>query len=466
MKRRSIFFTVFGLWAVHGAAGQELADLGEGVGLTVYNLEQNFAIVRERRTMDLPPGRSPVRFEDVAATIVPETVQFRSLRPEDSATVVEQNYEFDLVNASKLLDKYIDKPISIVTRSEDVRDGTLMSFDDAQLVLASGGGIEMIPRGENVKDIRFSALPEGLMTRPTLVWLVEAARGGEHLVQVAYRANRVHWEVDYRAVADASGDKLDLSGWVTVNNKSGKTYADARLKLMAGDVNVVEDELPMPTMMARDVRLSVVPEAAKAPGFEEKSFAEYHLYTLPRPTTIKDNQIKQIELIDVPGIPVKRKYLYRGRGNGIEVVMQFKNDEEVREGLGIPLPKGPFRVYQRDADGQVEFIGKDSIDHTPKKEEVKIRIGETFDVKGERVRLEERRPARRVREEDWRIRLRNHKDEALKVQIEESMRRGMNWEILKPSHDYEKESAFKMVFEVDVPANGETEVTYTVRYTW
>jgi len=221
------------------AQDEGLGKLGEGVGLTVYN--QNLAIVRQRRIIDLKAGRSEVKFKDVTATIVPETVQFRSLSPAGDATVIEQNYEFDLVNAGKLLNKYIDKQIGLVTRDGDLIEGRLLSFDNAQLVLANQAGLEMIPRGKNVKDIRFSALPGGFLTRPTLVWQVKAQHAGPHLVQVAYRANQINWRVDYRAVTDPQGKLMDLSGWVTVNNRSGMTYRNARLKLMAGDVHVVEE---------------------------------------------------------------------------------------------------------------------------------------------------------------------------------------------------------------------------------
>ena len=449
--------------ALAGADKLELAELGQGVGLTVYN--QDFAIVRERRVMPLAAGRSEVKFKDVAATIVPESVHFRSLRPADGATVIEQNYEFDLVSASKLLDKYIDKPISIITRDGDLLEGTLMSFDDAQLVLSARSGVELVPRGKNVKDIRFSALPGGLLTRPTLVWLVDARQAGDHLVQVAYRANRVNWRVDYRAVADPDGNMLDLSGWVTVTNRSGRTYQDARLKLMAGDVHIVE-----PESLGREVkslRQAGVGKSLGVAGFEEKTFAEYHLYELPRPTTIKDKQTKQIELIDVTGVPVTRKYQYRGEANKVHVMLEFKNAKKTHDGLGIPLPKGPIRVYRKDADAETEFIGSDAIDHTPKDEPVKVKVGDAFEIKAERTQTDNREPARRVNDQDWRIRLRNHKDVPVQVEVLETLqRRRANWEILKTSHEFTKKDYRTIVFEVDVPANGEVVVTYTVRYWW
>lgn len=431
------------------------------VAITIYN--QDFAVVRERRRLPLTAGRSTMRFTDVAATIVPESVQFRALDPVGAATVVEQNYEYDLVSADKLFDKYIDRSVRIVTRDGGLLEGTLMNADPSQVVLSGRDGIALVPRGENVKDVQFAALPEGLLTRPTLVWLLDSKRAGDTLVEVAYRADQVNWRVDYRAVADADGKAVDLSGWVTVNNRSGRTYADARLKLMAGDVHVVE-ERPSPTGMPRMLEGRAV--SAKGGGFEEKSFAEYHLYELPRPATIADRQIKQIELIDVEHVPVTHTYQYRGESNNVAVMLEFKNARATREGLGIPLPKGTVRVYQRDTDGQVEFLGADEIDHTPKDEPVKVRIGNAFDVVGERTQTAQRNPASRVAEMEWRIRLRNHKDQAVTIEALEPMTYQRSWDILASSQGYEKKDSRTISFKVNVPANGESVITYTVRYWW
>lgn len=450
---------VFGGVLLPSAARAQGAD--DGVGLTVYN--QDFAVIREQRTMPIAAGRSRVMFKDVAATIVPESVQFRCLEPADAATVVEQNYEFDLVSADALLRKYIDRQVGVVTADGRLLEGTLMSYDDRQLVMQGGEGVELVPRGDNIRDIRFTELPEGLLTRPTLVWLVDAARGGDHRVEVAYRADRVNWNVDYRLVADQAGSQIDLNGWVTIDNRSGRTYADARLKLMAGDVHVVEEEkvVMMDRMLAR--REMALVEAA--PAFEEKAFAEYHLYELPRPTTIRDNQTKQIQLLDVSGVPVERKYQYRGAGDRVHVMLEFKNAKETHEGLGIPLPKGPVRVFQRDTDGEAELVGSDEIDHTPRNEPVKVRLADAFDIRGERTQTDNRRPAERVNEQDWAVRIRNHKDEAVKVEIAESLQR-TNWEIIRASHEYTRKDYMNVLFNVTVPADGEVRVTYTVRYTW
>jgi hypothetical protein len=446
----------------HTAFAQDEAGLGPGVSLTVYN--QNFAVVKERRLMQLAQGTSEVRFPDVAATILPESVQFTSLRP-TGAKVLEQNYEFDLVSAEKLLDKYIDKKIRIVGRDGSLIEGTLLAADSGQLMLSGPGGVQLIPRQNNVKDIQFSSLPEGLLLRPTLVWKVRSEKPGEHLVKIAYGATGINWRVDYRAVASADEKTMGVAGWVTINNQTGTTFQDAGLKLMAGDVHLVEQE----QVRERVTELAVYARVAAArPAFEEKSFAEYHLYTLGRRTTLANAQTKQIELLQVEKIPVTKVYLYQpGFGNRVATILEFKNAKATAPGLGIPLPKGPFRVYQRDSDGQAEFVGRDEIDHTPKDELVRIRIGYAFDLAAERTQTANRRQAGvNWNGQDWRILLRNHKDQPVTIVVEEPLNGNLNWRILKSSHEYKKKDFRTLEYKVEVPANGQTIITYTVEYTW
>jgi hypothetical protein len=449
-------------WLPQTAVAQDEAGLGPGVSLTVYN--QNFAVVKERRLMQLAQGTSEVRFPDVAATILPESVQFTSLRP-TGAKVLEQNYEFDLLSAEKLLDKYIDKKISIVGRDGSLIEGTLLAADSAQLMLSGPGGVQLIPRQKNVKDIQFSSLPEGLLLRPTLVWKVRSQKPGEHLVKIAYGATGINWRVDYRAVASADEKAMDVAGWVTINNQTGTTFQDAGLKLMAGDVHLVE-QAKTRERLTEFAALSWA--AAARPAFEEKSFAEYHLYTLGRRTTLANAQTKQIELLEVEKIPVSKVYLYQpGFGNRVATILEFKNSKATAPGLGIPLPKGPFRVYQRDSDGQAEFVGRDEIDHTPKDELVRIRIGYAFDLAAERTQTANRRQAGvNWNEQDWRILLRNHKDQPVTIVVEEPLNGNLNWRILRPSHEYKKKDFRTTEYKVEVPANGQTIITYTVEYTW
>ena len=375
----------------------------EGVALTIYN--QNFGVVRERRKVNLTEKLGTIRFTDVAAQIDGTSVSFKSLT-DPGATVLEQNYEYDLVSADKLLQKYIDKPITVLTKDGSRYAGNLLSFDGNQLVIrqyGEKGDVGMVQRGDNVKDIQFSALPDGLITKPTLVWKLATEKVGDQLIEVAYQTAGINWQSDYNAVLNADDSHLDLSGWVTINNESGATYKDAKLKLIAGDVRRVQQ----PQVMSRVGAAKLAMADEMAAGFEEKAFFEYHLYTLGRSTTVADNQTKQIELLKTADVPVKKVFLYDGApqyrwygglvtdtgyGSGegnkkINVIIELKNSQDNH--MGMPLPKGKVRLYKRDpADASLEFIGEDQIDHTPKDETVKLHIGDAFDIVGERKRTD------------------------------------------------------------------------------
>jgi hypothetical protein len=435
------------------------AEQGEGVSLTIYN--QDFVVVRERRFMELPKGKSSVRFADVAATIVPETVQFTTLGPADAARVLEQSYEFDLVNADKLLDRYIDRDIAVVTREGGTLKGKLLSFDDQQFVLQTPGGVDLVPRAGNVKEVQFSALPEGLLTRPTLVWLVDTKAAAKQLVKVAYAATKMTWRVDYRARVHPAGDKLDLAGWVTVTNETGTTFKDAQVKLMAGDIHLVEKSKTGQPDSPAGIKTRIDLGGRE---ITEKTFADYHLYELGRKTTIKDQATKQIELLEVANIPITRHYVLRRGEDRVAVVLEFNNNAAAARGLGIPLPKGPVRVFQLDQDETPEFIGAQGIDHTPQGEVVRLRVGSAFDLKAVRKVLAER-VATGKRELDIEVRLRNHTKQAVTIEVHEAIDGQTNWTMLKNSHPFEKRDVRTLTFAVPVPANGESVLTYTIRYT-
>lgn len=452
------------LLAAPPAWAADESELGPGVSLTVYN--QNFAVVKERRELALRQGVGEVKFPDVAATIRPDSVQFQALKP-TGAKVLEQNYEFDLVSADKLLQKYLDKSIQVIQRDGGVVEGELLSHSEAQLVLADKQGIQLVPRGKNVKDLRFASLPEGLLTRPTLVWKVKAAEGGQHLVKVAYRADNVNWRVDYRAVGSADGKSLDLAGWVTINNGSGTAFKDAGLKLMAGDLNLIEEDERLGQIVTAYSPTDNFRKGGER-GFQEKTFSEYHLYTLGRTTTLGSNQTKQIELLNVPGVPVTKEYLSQPEyGQRVGVTLHFKNDKATAPGLGVPLPKGPVRVYLRDAAGQPELIGADALDHTPQDEPVRLRIGYAFDLVAERTQTDNVKPAgARWNEQRWLVKLRNHQDQPATIVVREPLQAGLNWGIVKSTRPWTKTSDRTLEFKIDVPSNAEEAIDFTVRYSW
>jgi len=476
MKLRSLTMIPLTL-ALTAAALAAPEKQEEGIALTIYN--QNFGVVREKRDVDVKEKTGTIQFTDVASQIDGTSVQFKSLTDPD-ATVLEQNYEYDLVSADKLLEKYIDKQIAVLTKDGSRYSGSLQSFDANQLVIRQEAGIVMVQRGDNVKDIQFGALPEGLITKPTLVWKLATEKVGQQLIEVAYQTAGINWQADYNAILNPSDTKLDLGGWVTINNQSGATYKDAKLKLIAGDVRRVEQ--PRPAMMYRAMGAAKATEA----GFEEKAFFEYHLYTLGRPATVAQNQTKQIELLKVADVPVKKVFLYDGApqyrfygglnndanygsedsNKKVNVVVELKNSKE--NNLGMALPKGKMRLYKRDeADGSLEFIGEDEIDHTPKDETIKLHIGDAFDIVGERKRTDFHVDASsHVITESFEVRVRNHKTEPVEVLVKETLYRWNNWEIAESNQKWTKYDSNTIHFPVKVDKDGEQVVTYTVRYTW
>jgi len=443
------------------------------VELTVYN--QGFGLIRDVREVALDGGLRQYRFTDVAALIDPTSVRLEVVSGEP-IVVLEQNFEYDLVNTNKLLDKHIDGRISAVDEDGNIYEGVLASFDGGSLVLMDGAGgpVHIVSRAD-LRTIVLPELPEGLITRPTLSWLLDVSGGGPRNVRLAYITSGIGWSADYIVVLAPGDDAVDLTGWVTLNNSSGVAYPDARLKLIAGDVRRGRPEVRTQMM---DVLYAE--KAAGAPGFEEKAFFEYHLYTLGRRTTIKDNETKQVELLDASCVPAVKRYVYRGAlptqyrydssdpragtesNKKVNVLISFQNDEE--SGMGMPLPAGRMRLYKRGDDGSLEFVGEDRIDHTPKDEEVELYVGDAFDIVGERTQVSFTRISSSVVEESYKIEVRNHKEEEIVVDVEETFWRSVDWQIVARSGDYEKLDSQRVRWSVPVPADSSGVVTYTVRY--
>ncbi|MCG3199269.1 MAG: hypothetical protein GHCLOJNM_03779 [bacterium] len=437
----------------------QVKDATEGLQITVYN--SDLAVVKDRRKMAVPTGVGELKFTDVATRIDPTSVHFESLSDPEGTTVLEQNYEYDLVNPTKLLDKYLDQRVRLYVQEGEVHEGMLLSQAEGRVILKDDSGqIQVVSGGENLLRVELPNLPEGLITRPTLVWQTWSKTGGEQLAQVTYMTGGINWKADYVMVVAPDEKTVDLTGWVTLDNQSGATYRDARLKLIAGDVNRVQP--PQEVYGKR----AMVPEAAMlaadAPGgFEEKAFFEYHLYTLQRPTTIKNAQTKQVELLAAQDAPAKKIYLYDGQKSGkkVEVKMEFRNSKENR--MGMPLPKGTVRAFKADTDGSLEFVGEDQIDHTPKDEDLRILLGNAFDIVGERTQLEAREVSRAVREETWQIKLRNHKEAAVLVTVVEH--RWGDWKVIRSSQESRKKDAQTLEFDVEVAPDQEQVVTFTVQ---
>ncbi len=454
---------------------QQRAGNNQGAAWSV----PGFGLVRETRTVTLDKGEGELRFTDVAAFIDPTTVGFRDLDGKGTK-VFEQNFEFDLVNASKLLEKYLDRKVQ-VTFGDKSHEGTLLSSSNGSVVLArEGGGIQILPM-DGAAISTEEDLPQGLITRPTLVWKVFSPVGGERRIQTTYETAGLTWRADYNLILNEDSTKASLTAWVSLMNLSGMAYENAALKLIAGDVQRVS---PTPKMMRTEM-MSAGRGGAMADGFTEESFFEYHLYTLPRKTDVKSNGTQQITLFPpVSGFPIEKELVYepsrffgygeprtqQGFNNGssddIKVFVTFLNDRN--SGLGMPFPAGKVRSYMKNPnDGALEFIGEDMIDHTPRNERIRLGLGNSFDVVGERLRTDfKSNKAQNTMSESFTIELRNQKDVAQKVIVRETMARAKEWKITESNVEGTKRSSHMMEWVIEVPAEGSSKIEYTVRYDW
>jgi len=457
-----------------------------GPAITVYN--QNFAVVRDTVPLDLKAGANEVRFAEVTYQLEPDSVILRDPAGKHRLQILEQNYRNDPVSQGLLLSLYEGKTIGFLVKEQGkedkvvqgkiVRSGYVPDGSAAEPIIEADGKLQFSLPGLPL----FPALSDGTILKPTLSWLIETDQAGKFDAELAYVTAGMSWEADYNLVATETGDVVDIVGWVTINNQTGKAFENAKIKLMAGDVNKVQPPAPR-RMMALT---GAAPAAEMGPPVTEKAFEEYHLYSLARPTTLLDRQTKQVEFARGNGVKAPRIYVYKGadfnryaswsveavRGNpeyGVQsntkvyVMREFKNSEANH--MGIPLPKGRMRFYRQDDDRQLEFIGENTIDHTAKDELVRLYIGNAFDLVGERKRtLFE--PARRTMRESYEITLRNHKKESAEIRVVEPLYPWGTAEIVEKSQDFTKTDAHTIEFRAAVPPDGEKAVSYTVKYTW
>lgn len=425
------------------------------VRVTVYN--DNLALVHEMREIELPKPAGLVSFRDVAAQIDPTSVHFKSLSSPTAVRVLEQNYEYDLVSAEKILARYLDQKISLSTKQGSAVSGRLLSSQGNVVLQADDGSIKILNHSEIVAT-DLPKLPAGLITRPTLVWNVENNGATKQRVEVSYLTTGMSWHAEYVGVLDANDRNMSLSGWVSIDNQCGATFPEAKLLLVAGDIHRAQQPQPDYAVM------EAMPMAMAAePQFEEKEFFEYHLYTLNRAATLKDRQVKQIELIPAASTLVKKEFTYNGAldPKKVKVTVSFKNSKE--NGLGLALPGGKVRLYKPEGEAQV-LVGEDNLEHTPRDEEVRLNVGDAFDIVGERTPLESRQLGERSNEESVKIEIRNHKSEAVTVNVVENF--WGDWSMRKQSLAHVKKDATTAEWRVSVPANGKADVQYTVFRTW
>ena len=442
------------------------------LAVTVYN--SDLALVRDVRNIQIARGVSDLHFMDIAATVNPATVHFRSLTEPARVSVLEQNYEYDLLEPEKLLRKYVGREVTLVrtrldgntTRDEEVK-ARLISYNNGPVWEINGEIVTGMP----TNHIRFPELPGNLFSHPTLIWTLENDGGTRHRVEASYLARSLSWIADYVLTVGRDDKAADIDGWVTVKNGSGTSFRNAQLQLVAGDLNRVRQELNSAMADAMQERV-----AAAAPQMSQESFSEYHLYTLARKTTINNAETKQVSMLGATGFPVIKRYVVNGnfryyRGaqhpgapikDDVEVFYQLKNEEKA--GLGMPMPAGVVRVYQSDSKGGLQFVGEDRIDHTPKDETLNLKIGNAFDVVCERKQKDFDKIADNVYEFEYEITLRNHKAAPVTVEVNEPI--GGSWRMLQSSYQWEKTAAFAAQFKVPVAQDGTATLTYRVRATY
>ena len=438
-----------------------VAIADDGLELTVYN--NNLALVKDLRGLELSKGIQEFSFTGVPERLLPATVHFRSLRDPEGTRVLEQNYRYDLLNRASLLERYRGREVKALVDGE-WKTVRLLAHGHPAGDNQPIGRILEIDGEIHIEGFILPELPDELLLEPSLVWLLDSRKSGKHDVELSYLTEGLGWEADYVAVIE-DGDALDLTGWVTLNNRSGMTYENARLKLVAGDVH----RAPRQEIHMKDfVVSSPSPRMAMDAGFQQEEFFEYHLYTLGRPTTVMDNEQKQVELLNAAGVDADRKYVFRSgswqedaQPRAVAVMMEFANEKKA--GAGMPLPGGVVRVYQADGSGQLQFAGEDRIPHTPEGEKVRLKLGEAFDIRGERIQTDTQRRGREIVSRSFEIKLRNHKDEAITIDVIEDVPAWQEWRVRDASQSYEKRSARQIVFSVKVPAKGSATVGYTLR---
>lgn len=470
---RFIMFLVLGALTTASAQAQtsEMTTTArdrQSVNITIYN--SNLGLVRETRKLSLPAGRVSLRFADVTAQIRPETVHLGSLTAPDSLRILEQNYQYDLLNPGKLLDKYVGKEVTLVLRrfrdnSEILEPvlATLLSNNGGQVWRING---QIVINPTNIVETRFPDLPRNFVARPTLVWDLENRGASAQTIEASYLTAGMNWVADYVLVVNSADTLGDLQGWVTLTNTSGATFEDARLQLVAGNVHRVQEMMVGRASLANKAMDTVS-------QFEEQGFFEYHLYTLQRPTTIREQETKQVSLLEASGFTLSKalelngqRYYYTGYNNPgqpikekVGVYVQFRNAQQNK--LGMPLPAGTVRLYKKDDKGGQQFIGEDRIDHTPKDEDVRVKVGDAFDIVAERKQTDYKVLAPNLYEYGYEIKIRNHKDVPVTVIVNEPI--GGDWEILSSTFTAEKTAAFAARFNVPVAKDGEARLAYRVR---
>ncbi|MEK6954552.1 MAG: DUF4139 domain-containing protein, partial [Candidatus Micrarchaeota archaeon] len=444
------------------------------IELTIYQVEPNYyayraannfdinnglALIKEMRSANLASGLTKFQMKGTAQYLDSTSLHLKDLT-DGGTQVLEQNYQYDLVSSQKLMEKFIDKEIEVIMATgngngaaalESVR-GKLLSYTDG-LVLQTPTGIATL---KDYVKINYPVLPEGLITSPTVEWLISNSKAGNHDFQVSYLASGLNWNADYVAIANKDDSLLDITGWVSIKNLAGATFENAKLKLVAGEINLVRA-----ASRGGYYEKSMVADAyagASAPQFAEEGLFEYHLYTLQRPATLKNSEDKQITLFDAKATPVQKQFVYEGDGTKVKTKLIFENSKE--NNLGLPMPKGKVRVYKADSEGQLQFLGEDQIEHTPENEKVRLFLGNAFDIVAEKKQTDRKEIGTCSSQFSYSVEIRNHKKENAEVTVLQNVYGESS--IVTENFQSVKESSSQFSWKVPVKADSSSTLTYTL----
>lgn len=460
-------------YSVHAIENEQRTTLDDqtSVAVTIYN--QNLALIKDQRRITLNKGLNDLAFRGVSARMRPETAILRSLNPQNKLHVLEQNFDFDLLTPQKLLEKYTGKEVRLstinpATGQERIQTATVLSTNSG-VTLQIGDQIITNPRGEYI----FDQVPDNLRDKPTLVTQLTSSTSNEQTVELGYLTAGLSWKADYVAELNIDDSQLDLTGWITLTNQSGTSYNNAKLQLVAGDVNQVRPEL-LARSSSRVKRMEMA--SMEDDGVAEENLFEYHLYSLNRTTTLADKQTKQVALLSATSIPVTKEFLLQGRDYyysssygqigqkmKVGVFVEFNNNEKAN--LGLPLPKGIVRVYKNDTKGNAQFVGEDRIDHTPKNEDIRLKLGDAFDITANMKQTDFKKarhyaPHHVAYESSYELELKNAKSEAVTVKVREPV--PGEWKVIKENYPHQKVASGTAEWQVTIPAESSETLKYRV----
>jgi hypothetical protein len=428
----------------------------EDLSVTVYN--SDLGVISETRSLEFNKGFDVISIIDIPSQIDAASVRFDISDKSKKISILEQNFAYDLVSPEKMYTRYIDEKIELINENGNVYSGTLISYEYRSVTLLDKSGKIKVIQLDKIAEVNFPALPDGLITRPTLFWRYSSDSKGKVDGKLSYQTSGMSWNAEYIGKLNQAETELSISGWASMNNSSGKTYENAKLKLVAGDIHRAKQPIEL-----RGGRVAEI-GYFDAESFVEKKFFEYHLYSLPRKVTLANNEQKQISLFDPAVTEIAKNYLYKPDFNAenVEVLLKFNNSSD--KGLGMPLPAGRVRIFKADDDESLILLGEDYIKHTPKNEDVELNVGNAFDLKGKLTELNRQMITSKIEEKEFLIELTNRKDEKVSIDVEKQFHG--NWELISSDFKYEKKDANTIKFTADVLADSKKNFKFTVRYSY